>query len=186
LLAVRMSLLELSRATPEFRCSCSMESLVRDRGRTGTLMTRFSKEWWRSLPDAGIGIPTGTPSDALERQYGQLPVTLEAITGSGGRRLFFQARGLDVRNSAWKLGPGLALRGFNPVTATGFRPLIVTDIVVKVNDQLRFDVTLDVGSMLQEVNVVANPVQVQTENTQLGDVVDSKKMLSLPLNGRES
>ena len=98
----------------------------------------------------------------------------------------FQARGLDVRNSAWKLGPGLALRGFNPVTATGFRPLIVTDIVVKVNDQLRFDVTLDVGSMLQEVNVVANPVQVQTENTQLGDVVDSKKMLSLPLNGRES
>src|SRR5215469_3187084 len=70
------------------------------------------------------------------------------------------------------------------VTATGFRPFIVTDIVVKVNDQLRFDVTLDVGSMLQEVNVVANPVQVQTENTQLGDVVDSKKMLSLPLNGR--
>ena len=181
-----MSLLELSRATPEFRCSCSMGSLVRDRGRTGTLMTRFSKEWWRSLPGAGIGIPTGTPSDALERQYGQLPVTLEAITGSGGRHLFFQARGLDVRNSAWKLGPGLALRGFNPVTATGFRPLIVTDIVVKVNDQLRFDVTLDVGSMLQEVNVVANPVQVQTENTQLGDVVDSKKMLSLPLNGRES
>src|SRR5262249_37073902 len=95
LLAVRMSLLllELSRATPEFRCSCSMGSRVRDRGRTGTLMTRFSKEWWRlwrSLPDAGIGIPTGTPSDALERQYGQLPVTLEAITGSGGRHLFFR------------------------------------------------------------------------------------------------
>jgi hypothetical protein len=72
------------------------------------------------------------------------------------------------------------------VTATGFRPFIVTDIVVKVNDQLRLDVTLDVGSMLQEVNVVANAVQVQTENTQLGDVVDSKKMLSLPLNGRSN
>src|SRR5215472_14427985 len=70
------------------------------------------------------------------------------------------------------------------VTATGFRPFTMTDIVVKVNDQLRLDVTLDVGSMLQEVNVVANPVQVQTENTQLGDVVDSQKMLSLPLNGR--
>src|SRR5215468_1854174 len=70
------------------------------------------------------------------------------------------------------------------VTATGFRPFTMTDIVVKVNDQLRLDVTLDVGSMLQEVTVVANPVQVQTENTQLGDVVDSKKMLSLPLNGR--
>src|SRR6516164_8678446 len=70
------------------------------------------------------------------------------------------------------------------VTATGFRPFIVTDIVVKVNDQLRLDVTLDVGSMLQEVNVVANAVQVETETTQLGDVIESKKMLSLPLNGR--
>src|SRR5215471_15560047 len=70
------------------------------------------------------------------------------------------------------------------VTATGFRPFTMTDIVVKVNDQLRLDVTLDVGSMLQEVTVVANPVQVQTENTQLGDVIESKKILALPLNGR--
>src|SRR5215469_1501018 len=85
-----MSLLELSRATPEFRCSCSMGSLVRDRGRTGTLMTRFSKEWWRSLPDAGIGIPTGTPSDALERQYGQLPVTLEPSREAAGGTCFFR------------------------------------------------------------------------------------------------
>lgn len=70
------------------------------------------------------------------------------------------------------------------VTATGFRPFTVTDIVVKVNDQLRFDATLEVGAVTQEVNVVANAVQVQTENTQLGDVVDSKKMMALPLNGR--
>src|SRR6185437_2831036 len=74
--------------------------------------------------------------------------------------------------------------GTYKLTVTGFRRFIVTDIVVKVNDQQRLDVTLDVGSMLQEVNVVANAVKVQTENTQLGDVVDSKKMLSLPLNGR--
>ena len=37
LLVVRMSLLELSRATPVFRRSCSMGSPVRDRVRTGTL-----------------------------------------------------------------------------------------------------------------------------------------------------
>ena len=34
------------------------------------------------------------------------------------------------------------------------------------------------------INVEANAVQVQTESTQLGDVIDSKKMLALPLNGR--
>jgi hypothetical protein len=70
------------------------------------------------------------------------------------------------------------------VTATGFRPFVETGIEVKVNDQLRFDLTLDVGSVQEEISVVANSVQVQTESTQLGDVVDSKKMLSLPLNGR--
>jgi hypothetical protein len=71
------------------------------------------------------------------------------------------------------------------VTAGGFRNFVETGIVVKVNDQLQVDVTLDVGSVQQEVvKVEANAVQVQTENTQLGDVIDSKKMLALPLNGR--
>jgi hypothetical protein len=71
------------------------------------------------------------------------------------------------------------------VSAGGFRNFVESGIVVKVNDQLQIDVTLEVGSVQQEVvKVEANAVQVQTENTQLGDVIDSKKMLALPLNGR--
>lgn len=70
------------------------------------------------------------------------------------------------------------------VTASGFRTFTETNIEVKVNDQLRFDVTLDVGSRTETVEITANAVQVQTENTQLGDVIQSKKMLALPLNGR--
>ncbi len=71
------------------------------------------------------------------------------------------------------------------VNATGFRPFVETDIILKVNDQQEIDVTMEVGSAQQEViNVEANAVQVQTESTQLGDVIDSKKMLALPLNGR--
>jgi len=71
------------------------------------------------------------------------------------------------------------------VSAAGFRPFVETGVEVKVNDQLSIDVTLEVGSAQQEViSVAANAVQVQTESTQLGDVIDSKKMLALPLNGR--
>src|SRR6202521_3737321 len=66
----------------------------------------------------------------------------------------------------------------------GFEQFNATDIVVKVNDQLRVDVSLTVGNVKQEVNIAASAVQVETENTQLGDVIDSKKMLALPLNGR--
>jgi carboxypeptidase family protein len=68
--------------------------------------------------------------------------------------------------------------------SVGFEQFITTDIVVKVNDQLRIDVSLRVGNVQEEVNVAAGAVQVETESTQLGDVIDSKKMLALPLNGR--
>src|ERR1700693_2614570 len=70
------------------------------------------------------------------------------------------------------------------VTAAGFETFSETGIEVKVNDQLRYDVTLKVGSVSEKVEIAANAVQVQTESTQLGDVIDSKKMLALPLNGR--
>src|SRR3989441_1146312 len=70
------------------------------------------------------------------------------------------------------------------VSAPGFRTFTETGIEVKVNDQLHFDVTLNVGSVAEQVEIVANAVQVQTESTQLGDVIESKKMMALPLNGR--
>lgn len=71
------------------------------------------------------------------------------------------------------------------VTAPGFRPYSSTnEITVQVNDQLKLDVPLEVGTVAEEVDVTGNLVHVETESTQLGDVIDSQKMLNLPLNGR--
>jgi len=65
------------------------------------------------------------------------------------------------------------------VTAGGFRTFVETGIVVKVNDQLQVDVTLEIGSVQQEVvKVEANAVQVQTESTQLGDVISTRRRCS--------
>lgn len=69
-------------------------------------------------------------------------------------------------------------------TAPGFRPYSTSEITVQVNDQLKLDITLDVGTVMEEVDVSDRIVRVETENTQLGDVIDSQKMLALPLNGR--
>jgi Carboxypeptidase regulatory-like domain len=69
-------------------------------------------------------------------------------------------------------------------TASGFRTFTATDITLQVNDQLKIDVVLDVGAVNEQVNVSAESVHVETESTQLGDVIDSQKMLTLPLNGR--
>ena len=69
-------------------------------------------------------------------------------------------------------------------TALGFDTFIATGINVKINDQLRVDVALKVGSIKESVTVEANSVQVETDSTQLGQVVGTKEILSLPLNGR--
>ena len=70
------------------------------------------------------------------------------------------------------------------VTAPGFRPYSTTEITVQVNDQLKLDVTLDIGTVIEEVDITGDLVRVETESTQLGDVIDSQKMMALPLNGR--
>jgi hypothetical protein len=69
-------------------------------------------------------------------------------------------------------------------TASGFRPFATTDVTLQVNDEYRIDITLEIGTVTEEIQVAANAVRVETETTQLGDVIDSKKMLALPLNNR--
>ena len=55
---------------------------------------------------------------------------------------------------------------------------------MNVNDQYRVDVKLQVGNVQQEVQVEANAVRVETDTSQLGDVIETRKILALPLNGR--
>ncbi|HXH50840.1 MAG TPA: TonB-dependent receptor [Terriglobia bacterium] len=70
------------------------------------------------------------------------------------------------------------------VEAQGFRNYVQTKIVLLINQSLRLDAKLEIGSAQQSVEVSAQAVQVNTENTSMGDVIESRKMLSLPLNGR--
>jgi len=70
------------------------------------------------------------------------------------------------------------------VSAAGFAKFTTTGIDVKVNDQLHIDANLTVGNVEQSISVEANAVQVETANTQLGGVVESKQILAMPLNGR--
>jgi len=67
---------------------------------------------------------------------------------------------------------------------TGFQKFVAEQIDLTVDQQRRVDIALQVGSLQQEVAVVANSVQVETNSTQLGQVIDDKQMMNLPLNGR--
>lgn len=84
--------------------------------------------WWDTNPAANIGIACGRRSgivvldvdadhDGFESlalltiDYGALPDTPMSKTGSGGRHIFFRHPGVEIRNSAGKLGRGLDIRG---------------------------------------------------------------------------
>ncbi len=69
-------------------------------------------------------------------------------------------------------------------SAPGFQQFVTTGIELNVNDQYRVDVKLQIGNVQQEVEVEANAVRVETDTSQLGDVIETKKILALPLNGR--
>src|SRR5215831_11568403 len=70
------------------------------------------------------------------------------------------------------------------VTAAGFRRYEQTDVTLNTNDELRFDIVLQVGEVSQSVEVATSAVRVETANTQLGDVITGSHMESMPLNGR--
>lgn len=66
----------------------------------------------------------------------------------------------------------------------GFKSYVLRAIHLTVNQVASFTVNLQVGQVESKVEVLANPVQVDTTNTQVGTVIDSRPIVDLPLNGR--
>jgi len=70
------------------------------------------------------------------------------------------------------------------VEATGFKRSVRTDIILNVQDRLRVDAKLEVGAVTDTVEVQAAAPQLETDTSYLGEVVDSQRIVDLPLNGR--
>jgi hypothetical protein len=68
--------------------------------------------------------------------------------------------------------------------AQGFRKTVTSNLTLEVNQRFRLDFQLVVGQVTEAVNVSGSAIQVETQNTQLGDVINEHKVLTLPLNGR--
>lgn len=70
------------------------------------------------------------------------------------------------------------------VSAAGFRTEVNAGIVLQVSQRARLDVTLQAGSVTESVSVSAAVPIVNTEDAVYGDVIDNKRVVELPLNGR--
>jgi hypothetical protein len=70
------------------------------------------------------------------------------------------------------------------IEKTGFRSQTVTELKVETQQKARVDFTLTVGSVTESVEVVASGAVLETENAAVGQVIENKRIVDLPLNGR--
>jgi len=70
------------------------------------------------------------------------------------------------------------------VQSQGFRPVTQSGITLRVNQSARIDVKLELGATAEGITVEAVATMINAENVSVGAVIDSKKIVELPLNGR--
>jgi hypothetical protein len=70
------------------------------------------------------------------------------------------------------------------VTAVGFKPNRTSSLVINIGTALTVDIKLELGEQHETVVVTESAARVETSDTQLGQVIDSKQVTSIPLNGR--
>src|ERR1700740_3303707 len=68
----------------------------------------------------------------------------------------------------------------------GFRTYVQTGIVLQVDASPMINAVLEVGQVTDEVEVRADAALVDTRRAVVGTVVDSQRLLEMPLNGRNA
>ncbi len=66
----------------------------------------------------------------------------------------------------------------------GFKKTVVGPIVVDIQEHPEVDITLQVGSIHEVLTVTSEGPQLETETSDLGQVMNSQRVSTLPLNGR--
>jgi hypothetical protein len=96
-------------------------------------------------------------------------VTREASSDASGRYLFTL------------LPPGTYELS---VEAQGFRRVVQSGLVLEVNQRAQVDLTLQVGSVSETIQVSAAPPLLESQSSSLGSVIAERFVNELPLNGR--
>ena len=118
------------------------------------------------VKDPSGAVITGAHVTAIQTQTG---IRTETVTDSKGFYSF----------------PTLAIGTYDvEVHASGFKALRQTGIVIDANSAVQADVTLELGTASAVIEVRGNAVQVETQSTQMGEVITGTQMTTVPLNGR--
>src|ERR1022692_3029052 len=81
--------------------------------------------------------------------------------------------------------PSLTVGRYNlEAEAPGFKTVKRNDLVIDLDSAVQADLSMEMIEKIEEVTVIENGVQVETASTQMGQVVSSRAMTAVALNGR--
>jgi hypothetical protein len=94
-------------------------------------------------------------------------------------------RTFTTNDAGQYVAPGLPIGTYNlKAEAKGFKVQESNGVVLNVNDRIRVDFQMTVGSMAEVVTVEANTVAVQTDSGEQSSLVSGTQMTELATNGR--
>src|SRR5579859_1182892 len=137
------------------------------------LLTPISNVW--AQENATI---TGTVTDSSGAVVPNAPISLTNQATGQTRQ--------TVSNSAGAYNFANVGVGNFTLTASvsGFQKFVKTDIVVNVAQTLEEDVVLTAGSQAETVTVQADALQVQTETSEVSNLISGEQVTQLATNGR--
>src|SRR5215468_811602 len=124
------------------------------------------------------GAITGTVRDTNDAVIAGAKVKITQLATSAPRETVTDERG---QFSAPNLRPG---EYSVTVTATGFQGRAFTGIILAVDQTVNLPAVLQPGAVEQTIEVTAAAPLLDSSTSSLGQVIDNKKIIDLPLNGR--
>src|SRR3954466_10598728 len=132
-----------------------------------------------ALGQVDTGTITGTISDSQGARVGSATITfLDVASGITTRT--------QTESSGEYASPPLRPGDYRVTAeAQGFKTESRTEVTVRVQDRLRIDFTMSLGAVSENVEVTSEAPVIQSETSSLGQVIMSRQITELPLNGRD-
>jgi hypothetical protein len=126
----------------------------------------------------GSGVLLGTVTDASGAVVAGAEVSVRNV-GTNETRQIRTAEDGNYQFNALPAGDYVLT-----VTSPSFKQARVENLTLRVNSQLRADVSLQVGAVSESVDVTAAAPQLQTNTAAVGTVVENRTVRELPFNNR--
>ncbi len=72
------------------------------------------------------------------------------------------------------------------VSSQAFGGYVQSGIILQVGNNVQINISLQVGAVTQQLQVSANAAMVETQDTSISEVMDQRRIIDLPLNGRQA